>query len=142
MPLPDRWFRAQPDSSVLQAPRLLARLFVHPDDLDEQIAFYERALGVACDARTPIPDAGIDLAMVGNLLLIGNPRQPGEIALATAFTLLVPSVSAYLSGLEVTGTEVIEPVSTGPSGSRTRVRYADGTLAEVLDFRPLAEELG
>jgi len=125
----------------METPRLLVRHYVHPDDLDERIAFYERAFGVACDARTPIPDAGLELATVGNMLLIGNPHQPGEIALATAFTLLVPSVAAYVAGLDGTGTDVIEPVTTAPSGSRTRVRYPDGTLAEVIDHRPLPEEL-
>jgi predicted enzyme related to lactoylglutathione lyase len=133
---PDGWFRARPDSSGLATPRLLARHFVHPDDLDERIAFYETALGVGCDARMPLPEAGLELATVGNLLLIGNPRAPGEVARATAYTLLVASVAEYLSGLEGTGTEVTEPVAVGPAGSRARVRFPDGTLAEVIDDRP------
>ncbi|HSK90997.1 MAG TPA: VOC family protein [Euzebyales bacterium] len=140
MPLPDRWFRAQPDSSALPAPRLLARHFVHPDDLDAQIAFHERALGVPCDSRTPIPDAGLELATVGNLLLIANPRPPGEVARATAYTLLVASVAGHVAGLEDAGVEVTEPVATAASGSRARVRHPDGTLVEIIDFRPLPEE--
>lgn len=141
VPLPDRWFRDQPDSSSLAAPRLLARHFVHPDDLDDRIAHYERVLGVACDSRTPIPEAGIELATVGNLLLIGNPNTPGDVARATAFTLLVASVADFVEGLGGTGAELTEPVSTAPSGSRTRVRFPDGTLAEIIDNRPLPEEL-
>ena len=141
MSLPEGWFRAEPDSSTIQAPRLLARHFVHPDDLDRQIAFYERAFGVRCDARTPIPEARLELATVGNLLLIGNPRQAGETALATAYTLLVASVAEYVVHLDGTGTELTEPVSTGRTGSRARVRYPDGTLVELLDYRPLPEEL-
>lgn len=140
MALPDRWFRAQPDSSSLATPRLLARLNVHPDVLDERIAFYERALGVACDSRTPIPEAGLELATVGNLLLIGNPNPPSEVAQATAFTLLVASVSDYLADLESTGAEATEPISTSPAGHRSRVRLPDGTLAEIIDNRPLPEE--
>jgi hypothetical protein len=140
VPLPDGWFRAQPDSSTLPAPRLLARIPVHPDELDDRIAFYERALGVRCDSRTPIPEAGLELATVGNLLLIGNPRPPGEVARATAFTLLVASVADYVAGLDGTGAELTEPVSTAPSGSRTRVRFPDGTLAEIIDARPLPDE--
>jgi hypothetical protein len=140
VPLPEGWFRAQPDSSTLAAPRLLARVAVHPDELDERIAFYERALGVQCDSRTPIPEAGLELATVGSVLLIGNPRPQSEVARATAFTLLVASVADYLAGLEGTGTEVTEPVSTEPSGSRTRLRFPDGTLAEVIDARPLRDE--
>jgi hypothetical protein len=142
MALPDRWFRARPDSSSLAAPRLLARLTVHPDQLDERIALYERALGVACDSRTPIPEAGLELATVGNVLLIGNPDPPGEVARATAFTLLVASVADYLDGLDGTGAEATEPISTSPAGSRSRVRFPDGTLAEVIDNRPLPEESG
>lgn len=140
MALPDRWFRAQPDSSSLAAPRLLARLNVHPDELDERIAFYEQALGVECDSRTPIPQAGLELATVGNLLLIGNPNPPCEVARATAFTLLVASVADYLGDLEGTGAKATEPISTSPAGNRSRVRFPDGTPAEVIDNRPLLEE--
>lgn len=141
MPLPPGWFRAEPDSSTLRAPRLLARHFVHPDELDGRIAFYEQVLGTRCDARMPIPEAGLELATVGNLLLIGNPREPGEVARATAYTLLVGSVADYVARLEGTGTSVTEPVTTEPSGSRTRVRFPDGTLAEVIDHRPVSEEV-
>jgi hypothetical protein len=138
--MPDGWFRSSPDSSSLAAPRLLARVSVHPDELDERIVFYERALGVACDTRTPLPEAGLVLARVGNLLLIGSPRPPGEAAARTAYTLVVASVSAYLDGLDGTGVEVTEPVVTEPLGSRTRVRFPDGTLVEVIDDRPLPDE--
>jgi hypothetical protein len=140
MALPDRWFRAQPDPSSLAAPRLLARLNVDPDELDERSTFYERALGVACDSRMPIPEAGLELATVGNLLLIGNPNPPGEVPRATAFTLLVASVADYLGGLQGTGAAAIEPISTSSAGNCSRVRFPDGTLAEVIDNRPLPEE--
>jgi hypothetical protein len=111
------------DSSMLAALRLLARRVVHPDDLDDQIAFYERALGARCDSRTGIPDARLELVTVANLLLIGNPPPPDKVARTTAFTLLVASAVDYVAGLEGTQTELTEPISTEPSGSRTRVRY-------------------
>ncbi len=142
MPLPDRWFRSDPDSSSLAAPRLLARVTVHPDHLDERIALYESVLGVACDARMPMPDAGLELVTVGNVLLIGNPAPPGEAARATAFTLLVASVPDLVAALERAAAVVTEPVATGPAGRRARVRLADGTLVELIDHRPLPEERG
>jgi len=138
--LPERWFRDSPDSSALAQPLVLARVSVRPDELSERIAFYERVLGVACDSRTPIPGSPLELATVGNVLLLGSPNPPGEVARATAFTLLVASVDAHLGSLEGTGAEVTEPVATEPMGSRTRVRYPDGTLVEVIDRRPLPEE--
>ena len=77
---------------------------------------------------------------VANLLLIGNPPPPDKVARTTAFTLLVASAVDYVAGLEGTQTELTEPISTEPSGSRTRVRYPDGTLVEVIDSRPLPDE--
>ncbi|MDD9369596.1 MAG: hypothetical protein PV358_05750 [Acidimicrobiales bacterium] len=141
MALPAGWFRTEPDSSSLATPRLLARINVHPDELDERIAFYERALGVACDSRTPIPEADLELAMVGGLLLIGNPNPPSEVARATAFTLLVASVAGYLADLDGTGAEATEPIATSPAGHRSRVRFPDGTLVEIIDNRPLPAEV-
>jgi catechol 2,3-dioxygenase-like lactoylglutathione lyase family enzyme len=126
---------------MLAALGLLARRVVHPDDLDDQIAFYERALGARCDSRTGIPDARLELVTVANLLLIGNPPPPGKVARTTAFTLLVASAVDYVAGLEGTQTELTEPISTEPSGSRTRVRYPDGMLVEVIDSRPLPDEI-
>jgi hypothetical protein len=62
------------------------------------------------------------------------------VARATAFTLLVASVVDYVAGLEGRDTELTEPISTEPSGNRTRVRFPDGTLVEVVDSRPLPDE--
>ena len=142
MPVPERWFRSEPDSSSQAAPRLLARVTVHPDELDDAIALYESVLGAACDARMPMPDAGLELAIVGNVLLIGNPGTPGEAARATAFTLLVASVPDHVAALERAGAAITEPVATGPAGRRARVRLPDATLVEVIDHRPLPEERG
>jgi hypothetical protein len=142
VPLPDRWFRSEPDSSSLATPRLLARVTVHPDDLDDRIALYESVLGFACDARMPMPDAGLELATVGNVLLIGNPGTPGEAARATAFTLLVASVPDHVAALERAGAVVTEPVAVSLAGRRARVRLVDGTVVEVIDHRPLPEEEG
>jgi len=140
--LPEHWFRSEPDSSSQAAPRLLARVTVRPEELDDRIALYESVLGVPCDARMPMPDAGLELATVGSVLLIANPGTPGEAARATAFTLLVASAPDHVAALERNGAAVTEPVATGPAGRRARVRLPDSTLVEVIDHRPLPEERG
>jgi predicted enzyme related to lactoylglutathione lyase len=138
--LPEGWSRDEPDSSGLARPVVLARVSVRPEDLDDRVAFYESVLGVACDSRTPVPGTPLVLATVGNVLLIASPHPPGDAARATAFTLLVASVGDHLDSLAGTGAEVTEPMVTEPMGSRARVRYADGTLVEVIDRRPLPGE--
>ncbi|MGI5338487.1 VOC family protein [Streptomyces sp. CA-181903] len=136
-PAADRWFRTRPDSSSLDRPRLLARLLIDLADLDDRIAFYERLLGVPADLRMPIPDfGGLELAAVGNLLLIASERPFTPVQRRTAYSLIVPSLTGQLRLLERTGTEVLEPVEAIKPGSRARVRYPDGSLAELVEHRP------
>ncbi|PAU50868.1 lactoylglutathione lyase [Streptomyces albireticuli] len=133
----DRWFRTWPDSSVLDRPRLMARSLIDLADLDDQIVFYERLLGVPADLRMPIPDfGGLELAAVGNLLLIASERPFTPVQRRTAYSLIVPSLAGQLALLERTGTSVLEPVETILPGSRARVRYPDGLLAELVEHRP------
>ncbi|MFI0739950.1 VOC family protein [Streptomyces sp. NPDC021100] len=136
-PAADRWFRTRPDSSSLDRPRLLARLLIDLADLDDRIAFYERLLGVPADLRMPIPDfGGLELAAVGDLLLIASERPFTPVQRRTAYSLIVPSLAGQLRLLERTGTEVLEPAEAIKPGARARVRYPDGSLAELVEHRP------
>lgn len=91
----------------------------------------------------PLPDAGLELATVGNVLLIANPNPPGEAARATAFTLLlVASVPDDVATVEALGAQVTEPVADGPAGRRARGRFPDGTLVELIDHRRRPAEGG
>ncbi|MFC8453796.1 VOC family protein [Kitasatospora sp. NPDC057223] len=140
--LSERWFRTSPDSSVLPRPRLLARLLVDLDDLDRRIAFFEHLLGVPADLRMPIPDfGGLELAAVGNLLLIASARPFTPIQRRTAYSLIVPSLTGRLERLRATGTVVLEPPEVIVPGSRARVRHPDGSVAELVEHRPQPGEL-
>jgi hypothetical protein len=137
MSLPERWFRTRPDSSVLARPRLLARSLIDVRELDDDIAFYEWLLGTPADLRMPIPNwGGLELAAIGNLLLIASARPFTPIQRRTAYSLIVPSLSGQLDTLRDTGTEVLEPPEDIMPGSRARVRYPDGTIAELVEHRP------
>ncbi|MFJ1876941.1 VOC family protein [Streptomyces chartreusis] len=134
---PERWFRTCPDSSVLTRPRLLARSLIDVTDLDEQIHHYERLLGIPADLRMPIPDfGGLELAAVGNLLLIASARGFTPIQRQTSYSLIVPSLESQLALLRDTGTSVLEPAESILPGARARVRYPEGTLAELVEHRP------
>ncbi|MEU2794019.1 lactoylglutathione lyase [Streptomyces sp. NPDC007100] len=135
--LPDRWFRTTPDSSVRSGPRLLARSLIHAADLDERIGFYEQLFGVPADLRMPIPDfGGLELAAVGNLLLIASVRPFTQIQRQTAYSLIVPSLAAQLDTVRRAGGTVVEPPERILPGARARVRYPDGSLAELVEHRP------
>ncbi|WP_372411173.1 lactoylglutathione lyase [Streptomyces luteireticuli] len=141
-PPADRWFRTRPDSSVLDRPRLLARLLIDLDELDDRIALYERLQGVPADLRMPIPDfGGLELAAVGGVLLIASERRFTPVQRRTAYSLIVPSLAAQLGLLAPTGTTVVEPTEEIVPGRRARVRYPDGSLAELVEHRPRSGEL-
>lgn len=141
MSLPDRWFRTHPDSSVFDRPRLLARSLLNVAELDDRIPFYERLLGVAGDLRMPIPDfGGLELAAVGNLLLIASDMPFTPIQRETAFSLIVPSLNNQLEKLLYAGATILEPPESILPGSRARVRYPDGSIAELVEHRPHPEE--
>jgi hypothetical protein len=139
---PERWFRTRPDSSVLPRPRLLARSLLDVRHLDERIAYYERLLGTAADLRMPIPDfGGLELAAVGDLLLIAGERPFTPMQRRTAFSLVVPSLAGQLARLAPAGVTVLEPSETILPGARARIRYPDGAIAELVEHRPLPGEL-
>ncbi|MFJ1792322.1 VOC family protein [Kitasatospora griseola] len=134
---PERWFRTRPDSSALSRPRLLARSLIDVRDLDDHLAFYERLLGLPADLRMPIPDfGGLELAAVGNLLLIASERPFTAVQRRTAYSLIVPSLDRQLALLDGTDTTVLEPPEPILPGARARVRYPDGTVAELVEHRP------
>lgn len=134
---PERWFRTRPDSSALTRPRLLARSLIGLPDLDEHIDYYENLLGVPADLRMPIPDfGGLELAAVGDLLLIASSRAFTPIQHQTRYSLIVPHLQQQLDLLDATRTTVLEPPEPILPGARARVRYPDGTLAELVEHRP------
>lgn len=135
--LAERWFRTYPDSSVLARPRLLARSLIDVADLDEQIEFYQRLLGVPADLRMPIPDfGGLELAAIGGLLLIASERAFTPIQRQTAYSLIVPSLHRSLERVAELGGTVLEPPESIVPGARARVRYPDNCLAELVEHRP------
>ncbi|MER7699749.1 lactoylglutathione lyase [Streptomyces sp. NPDC096095] len=136
-PLSERWFRETPDSARLPRPRLLTRSLIHLRELDEQIRLYEELTGTPADLRMPIPDfGGLELAAVGSMLLIASIRPFTDIQRRTTHSLIVPSLKTQLDRLRDTAATVLEPPETILPGSRARVRYADGTIAELVEHRP------
>lgn len=135
--LPDRWFRATPDSALLPRPRLLARSLIDVADLDDHIRAYERLTGTPADLRMPIPDfGGLELAAIGNMLLIASARPFTPIQRRTAYSVIVPSLDGALRKLDQAGGSVLEPAESILPGSRARVRFPDGAIAELVEHRP------
>ena len=136
-----RWFRTWPDSSQFVAPRLLTRLLIPLAHLDDLIGAYETLLDAPADLRMPIPDfGGLELSAIGGLLLIASERPFTDIQRATRYSQVVPSLHAAIENSLAAGAEVLEPVEKIVPGARARLRYPDGSLAELVEHRTITGE--
>src|SRR4051794_14130434 len=62
-----------------------------------RINLYEQLLDTPCDLRFDYPEVTLQLASVGNLLLIAGTNEALEAFRTTAMTVLVPSLDEYLA---------------------------------------------
>ncbi|MEV7778302.1 VOC family protein [Kitasatospora sp. NPDC088351] len=130
-------WRRRNDSSHLTEPRVLVRVFLRPDGLDEGIAFYERLQGTEADARFSF--GPLRLATVGAFLLISGAEEDLRPFRATAGTLLVDDVQPYYDRLVAEGAQITFPLQKVPTGAGFNARHPDGTEVEYVHHRPTAQ---
>ena len=134
-----RLYRRQPDSSVLHAPRIFARVFCEPGKLVETVRFYEALTSAALDMDMDIPESGLHVVAVGSFLIVEMDRNKLDRAAQAAqthVTVLVADLSDAVTQLIASGAEVAQERWDSPPGPGIRLRHPDGTLAEYLEHRP------
>jgi predicted enzyme related to lactoylglutathione lyase len=139
---PPGWFRHAPDSSGLTAPRVLVPVFLEPDALDGAIAFYEGFQGVKADMRLPLPDIGLEVAVVGGFSLIAGTEEAREPASALRAIITVADADVAHRGLVAAGVEILQAPFRADVGRLMYARHADGTVAEYIEHRPRPGEAG
>jgi predicted enzyme related to lactoylglutathione lyase len=139
---PEGWFRANPDSSALTAPRVLVPVFLDPDELDPAIGFYEQLQGVKADMRLPLPDIGLDVAVVGGFSLISGTDEAREPASALRAIVTVADADVAHERLVAAGVEILQAPFGADVGRLMYAKHADGTVAEYIEHRPRPGEAG
>ncbi|MER6582128.1 VOC family protein [Nonomuraea sp. NPDC001023] len=132
----DMW-RLRDDSSDLAEPRVLIRVFVPSEELDQSIDFYERLQGTAIDARFAFAAVGLELATVGAFLIIAGDEAALRPFRDTVGTLLVDDVRPYYERLVAEGAEIVFPLQDVPTGAGFNARHPDGTVVEYVHHRPI-----
>lgn len=129
--------RQHPDSRERSEPLVMVRVLVPRERLAATVAFYELTLGIVCDMRFDYPDAGLVLASVGGVLIIGGDAQALLPFAATDATFLVASLDEQQQRwLVEQGAEIVEPPKAVPTGRNMLVRHPDGLLVEYVEHRP------
>ena len=112
--------------------KTLSRLYVN--DLNSAVEFYEKLLGTPTAMRFEIPQIGLELAQVGDILLIGGTDEALKPFRSTQATFLVDSIYEFKAYLEEKGAEIIRGPARVPTGRNMTLRHSDGSVIEYVEY--------
>jgi predicted enzyme related to lactoylglutathione lyase len=111
---------------------LLTFVRVYAENIDAALPFYETLLGVKCSGRFSYRAAGLELATVGQVLLLAGTAEALEPFRATKATLLVDDLDEFQRFLASNGATIIRGPQEVPTGRNMTARHADGTVVEYV----------
>lgn len=111
--------------------KTLSRLYV--TDLTAALEFYEKLLNMSAAMRFQIPQISVELAQLGDILLIAGSEEALKPFRSTQATFLVDSLDEFRDFLEENGAEVIRGPAKVPTGRNMTVRHPDGSVIEYVE---------
>ncbi|MGB9979309.1 VOC family protein [Methanobacterium sp.] len=113
--------------------KTLSRIYVN--DLDKYIDFYELLLNSKAELRFNMPQAGLELAQIENILIIAGNEESLKPFKETRATLLVDSIAQFKTFLEEKGSKIIRGPSKVPTGINMTVEHPDGSIFEYVEHK-------
>ncbi|WP_434511101.1 VOC family protein [Desulfitobacterium sp. AusDCA] len=111
--------------------KTLIRVYV--EDLDSGLSFYENLLGIKARSRFDYPEMKLELATVGDILLIAGSKEALKPFQNTNATFLVDSVEKFRNYLEQQGGKIIRGIKDVPTGWNMIVKHPDGAVIEYVE---------
>ena len=90
--------------------------------------------------RFEIPQIGLELAQIGDILLIAGSEEALKPFRSTQATFLVDSLDEFKAYLEEKGAEIIRGPDKVPTGRNMTVRHPDGSVIEYVEHSKMAEK--
>lgn len=112
----------------------LVRVYLSPEALGPTLAFYEDLLREKCRLRFVHSAARLELAQVGNVLLLAGTEEALRPFRSTAATFVVDDLAAFHEFLVRSGVTVLSEPRDVPTGRNMRVRHLDGLVVEYVQF--------
>jgi predicted enzyme related to lactoylglutathione lyase len=110
---------------------ILPRFYV--EDLDQAVAFYEKLFNTHSQNRFAMPEAGLEIARVENILLICGSAEALQPFKDTSATFLVDSLGEFEEYLRINGVEILRGPQAVPTGRNMHVKHPDGTIVEYVE---------
>jgi len=111
----------------------LNRFYVH--DIDQAILFYETILNEKCKLRFKYTEVNLELAQVGNILLLSGSDEALKPFKDTQATFLVDSVLEFRDFLLNNGATILRGIKEVPTGLNMTVKHLDGTIVEYVEHK-------
>jgi len=111
--------------------KILTRLYVH--DINAAIDFYKKLLNEDCDLRFEYAEMNLELAQIGNILILSGTDEALEPFKDTKATFLVDSAVEFREFLLKSGAIIIRDLKKVPTGMNLTVKHLDGTIIEYAE---------
>lgn len=111
----------------------LNRIYV--DDMDEAIKFYEKIFNQKCMRRFKYPEVNLELANIGNILILSGTEEALKPFRSTQATFLVDSITEFREFLLNNRAVIIRDIKEVPSGWNMTVKHFDGTIVEYVEHK-------
>jgi len=105
---------------------------VYVDELDPALSFYQDLLGKKVDMRFAYPEVNLELAAIGDFLLLAGSEDELKPFKDTKATLLVDSIEEFKSYLEKSGAKIVRDIKAVPTGKNMTVEHPDGSIFEYV----------
>ncbi|WP_339192905.1 VOC family protein [Aeribacillus sp. FSL K6-8210] len=109
----------------------MVRIYVH--DLSAAIDYYQKLTGEPLNRRFAMPEVGLELASIGDILLISGKEEDLAPFRQTSTTFLVDSLDEFKTFLENSGAVILKEPAQVPTGRNMTVQHPDGTIVEYVE---------
>jgi hypothetical protein len=110
-----------------------ARVYV--SDIDEGIAIFQRSPQEQPRLRFS-HSSGLELALVGDVLILAGPAHLLDAFRATQVTVIVDDLDTALQRARSQNGSVLRGPATQPTGRNATVRYRSGAIVEYVEWSP------
>lgn len=117
----------------MKVKQILNRFYVH--NIEQSIEFYEKILDEKCNIRFKYEQANLELAQVGDILIIGGSNDALKPIRETQATFLVDSVIEFKEFLSNNGAVVMRDIKEVPTGMNMTIKHLDGTIVEYIEHK-------
>ncbi|WP_145945767.1 VOC family protein [Paenibacillus sp. Y412MC10] len=105
---------------------------VYVNDMETSLIFYENLLSEVSTFRFKYEAAGLELASVGDILILAGSNQALEPFRKTKATFKVDSIHKFYDLLKSSGCKIIRDLTRVPTGTNFTVQHPDGEIFEYV----------